>query len=187
MPFAIVLLFDAKTEAAFRKIGRTLEKNRVPTCFSGEGFGPHLTLASFQDGDPERLLKVLKRTATSFAPFPLRIESIGSFPRKGVLFLAPVVTGGLLEMNSRLHGELKKDVKGFARYYFPGVWVPHCTLSFNLPPKLLLRGFEIVRKSPTGIVGKFNRLVLLEYELPKKNQSIPLRVFRSLRLSGKGR
>src|SRR5437016_6045901 len=107
MPFAIELFFDTRSDMAVQKLGQLLEKEKITSIFSTLGATPHISLAVFEKYDPRRLHSVLKNFASRFPPAPFSLSSLGTFPGKeGVLFLAPVVTAGLLEIHSRLQGVL---------------------------------------------------------------------------------
>lgn len=183
MPFAIELLFDAESDKKVRRIGAGLEKRGIPTIFSFPGGEPHVALAVFEKCDPFRLNRGLKKIAGSFPKFELRLSSVGSFPGKeGVLFLAPVVTPDLLRLNVLTHNLLEKSAGGVWDYYKPGWWVPHCTLSINLPPRKLIQGLDQVKKMDFGLVGRYQRLVFEEVSL---DCPPVVRTLYSLPLSGK--
>jgi len=99
-----------------------------------------------------------------------------------VLFLAPVVTAGLLEIHARLHKSMGEAIEGSWVYYFPNGWVPHCTLSIRLSAKKLAKGMELIRKSGLGIQGQYNRLALVETH-PVHIK--PIRLIYSMPFSGK--
>ena len=184
MPFAIELFFDTKSDMAVQKLGQRLEKEKIPTIFSRLGSTPHVSLAVFEQYDPGRLHSVLKNLASCFSTVPFRLSSLGTFPGKeGVLFLAPVVTLPILEIHSRLHQVLEKVIEGNWVYYFPGVWVPHCSLSIHLTAKKLTRGMEILRQKGFSVQGHYNRLALIEFNPKARDHAV--RLIYSVPFSGK--
>jgi 2'-5' RNA ligase len=184
MPFAIELFFDNKSDMAVQKLGQGLEKEKIPTIFSKLGSTPHVSLAVFEQYDPDRLHYLLKNLASRFSPVPFRLSSLGTFPGgEGVLFLAPVVTSWILEIHRCLHQALDKVIEGNWGYYFPGVWVPHCTLSIHLTAKKLARGMEILRAKGFSVQGHYNRLALIEFN--PKARSHAVRLIYSVPFSGK--
>ncbi|HEY5039879.1 MAG TPA: 2'-5' RNA ligase family protein [bacterium] len=163
MPFAIVLLFDEKSDKAVRRLGRLLEKKQVPSIFLELGADPHLSLADFEDFDFERLFPRLKKIVSDFYPMPFSLSSLANFPGKaGVLFLAPIVTVELLQFHSRLHKSIRSVVQEMNPFYVPGHWVPHCTVAMNLSPKKIVKGFRIIREINFPISGRYNRLALVK-------------------------
>ncbi len=164
MPFAIELFFDTKSDLAVQKLGQLLEKEKIPTIFSKLGSTPHVSLAVFEQYNPQLLHSVLKNLASRFFSVPFRLSSLGTFPGKeGALFLAPVVTPRLLEIHTRLHKAIDKVIEGNWVYYFPDSWVPHCTLSIHLAAGRLAKGMELLRRKGFSIQGHYNRLALIEF------------------------
>lgn len=175
MPFAIELLFDAKSDENIRKWGRHLERNNVTTSFSIPGSSPHFALSVFEKYHPERLVPVLKKLASRFAPIPFSLSSIGSFPGKeGALFLAPPPIPRLLQIHSALYDSIRGMVKRAWGHYIPGQWVPHCTIGINLSPRTLAKGFQLIQGMDFYMKGRCNRLVLVEFRPVRKIISIPL-------------
>ena len=180
MPFAIELLFDAKTDKSVRRLGNLLEKKGISTILSAHGASPHVTLAVFEKFDRKRMLPLLDRLAGRFRPIPLALSSLGNFPgSERALFLAPVVTPNLLKLHELLHLSLKGLIQGVLPYYLPGRWVPHCTLGMGLSRKDLTRAFEILQKIPYDQKGVYKRLALAEYPPIKEIYAVPLALPRN--------
>lgn len=185
MPFAIELLFDAKTDAKVRAWGRRLEKAGAKTIFSTHGASPHVALSVFESYDKRRLPSLLRRLGKRFPKIELRLSSLGSFPGKeGVLFFAPVPSEALLRLHSLVHQGSRGLARGSWEYYKPGWWVPHCTLCMHLPRKALAKGFSLVQKANFGMTGRFTRVALVEVIPGSKD---PIRPILSVPLTGKGR
>jgi 2'-5' RNA ligase len=175
MPFAIELLFDSRTDKAVRKLGRLLENKKIPTILSAPGASPHLTLAVFDKLKQKRMIPLLDKLARRFNPIPFALASLGNFPGKErALFLAPVVTPDLLKLHQSLHLSMKGLIQGELAYYFPGRWVPHCTLGMGLTLGELNQGFDYLQKLPYAQKGRYTRLALAEYHPVKEIYSVPL-------------
>lgn len=185
MPFSIELFFDPKSSMAVHQQGELLEKAKVPAIFSTLGAAPHVSLAVFEQYNPERLHALLKKLASSFSPIPFSLSSLGTFPGKeGVLFLAPVVNAPLLEIHAWLHRALSKVVEGSWIYYHPGQWVPHCTLCIHLTVRKLAKGFDLMRRKNFTVKGRYSHLALVETQ-PVRIK--PIRLIYSIPLSGNHR
>lgn len=183
MPFSVELFFDPKSSLAVTQCAHGLEKAKVPTLFSTLGAVPHVSLAVFEQYNPDRLHALLKKLASSFPPTAFQLGSAGIFPGKeGVLFLAPVVSNFLLEIHSGLHRAIPKVVEGSWVYYLPGQWVPHCTLSIQLKDSQLARGLQLLRRRGFSIRGRYHRLALVETQ-PGRIKHI--RLIYSIPLTGK--
>lgn len=58
--------------------------------------------------------------------------SLGIFPGdEGVLFLAPVVTARMIAVNDAVHTALQQGELPTWPHYWPGRWIPHCTLALH--------------------------------------------------------
>jgi 2'-5' RNA ligase len=183
VPFAIELFFDPKSDVAVQRLGQVLEKQRIPSIFSTIGATPHISLAVFEQYDPQRLHPILKKLSSDFPPPPFRLSGLGTFPGKeGVIFLLPVVTTPLLQIHSWLHQVLPQAIEGNWNYYMPGVWVPHCTLCVKLTSRQLSRGLELMRQKFAALSGRFNQVALVEVH-PRRAQAT--RLIYSIPFSGK--
>ncbi len=179
MPFAIELLFDSKTDQSVRKIGKLLEKNKIPTILSGEGASPHVTLAVFDKYSRNKIPPLLNHLARQFNPIPFSFSSLGTFPgAERPLFLSPVMTSDLLKLHAHLHRSIKHLMRGALSHYLPGNWVPHCTLGLGLSKEDLMRAFTFVQKTPYDFRGLYKRLALAEYHPVKEIYSVPLALLK---------
>ncbi|SRR5579871_259290 len=184
MPFSVELFFDPKSSMAVQQCGAFLQKAGVPSIFSTLGASPHVSLAVFEQYNPERLHALLKKLAASYPPTSFRLSSAGTFfGKEGVLFLAPVVTDSLLKIHDWIHRALPKAVEGNWVYYLPGGWVPHCTLAIRLTPKKLGKGLEVLRRKGVSIQGRYSHLALVETHPRIK----PIRLIYSIPFSGNHR
>jgi 2'-5' RNA ligase len=146
---------------------------------------PHVSLASFEKFDFDRLFLVLKKIASRFSPVPFDFSSVASFSGKeGVLYLAPMVTPPLLQIHSQLQRALRGIVQDSNSYYLPGQWVPHCTIAFHLSPKKLVKGFQTIKKAKFNFSGRYQRLALVKTH-PVHIR--PVQLVYSVPLSGKRR
>ncbi len=77
---------------------------------------------------------------------PLSIESLGIFPgEQSLVFLAPIVSPGLLDLHREVHQLLQGAGAFPAPYYLPGHWTPHCALATRVPPHLVSQVVAIGR------------------------------------------
>jgi 2'-5' RNA ligase len=184
MPFGIELLFDGPTEKRIRSIWKKLEKNKVSTPLYRDN--PHVTLAAFEKSDMASVERRCRTIARGFRALPACFESIGSFTREGVFFLAPVATADLLGLHQKIHEALRGLAKNSSRYYWPGVhWAPHCTLSMDKSPKGYRKALDLLGKIPVGWKGWFTRLEAHEYEAAKGGVTRRLRTVFSISLKRK--
>jgi hypothetical protein len=141
--YAIEMFFDDRADAAVRRLWHRLAEAGLPSLetLGHSRHRPHLSLTVLDAADPPALSEV------DVLP-PLRFPALGTFAGDGgVLFLAAVTTGPLLDVQARLSDRLQQQ--GFTqwRHYRPGSWLPHCTLAMNLTPSEL--------SAATGLLAGF--------------------------------
>ena len=178
MPFAIELLFDSKTNAAVRKIGKRMEINGIPFALNRPGASPHISLAGFNQPRSRKLRTLLKKIALKSRTFSFRLPKAGVFRSEGVLFLRPDTSAELLKIHSELHGVLRGAVKGSNPNYLPKNWVPHCTLGMGLSPAQIRKAQKILREMKPAIKGACCKLALVEYYPIKEMAVFKLRASR---------
>ncbi len=180
MPFAIELLFDPKTNAAVRKIGKRMEINGIPFALNRPGASPHISLAGFNHPRGRKLRTHLKKIALKSRRFSFRLPKAGVFRSEGVLFLRPDKSAELLKIHLELHKVLRGAVMGSNPHYLPKNWVPHCTLGLSLSPPQLRKALKILRVMKPDIKGACCRLALVEYYPFKEMAAFKLRTSRPL-------
>ncbi|RKZ08780.1 hypothetical protein DRQ25_08225 [Candidatus Fermentibacteria bacterium] len=131
----ICLFLDSETESAIRRAWCILRTRGLSSPLLRSGGKPHLTLAIWEDLDPEFILDDLADFAKTHRVFPVTFSSIATFgPESGTVFLGPVFTPSLIIVHDQLY-RIFKEMKDFSEgHYRPGSWVPHCSLTLGLPP-----------------------------------------------------
>lgn len=139
MGYAVEMNLDAVGAARVRALWRTLAQVGVTDNMLRSQARPHVSLAVFEDDvDLDALRAALAEFTAGMPPLRLKFSSVGVFAAEaGVLFLAPVVTEGLLAVHSDLHGRCAARGLVSHGYYLPGVWVPHCTVGYGLASEAL--------------------------------------------------
>jgi 2'-5' RNA ligase len=177
MAFAVVLFFDAATEATVRQVARSL----VPAVISADPFvgelRPHLTLGVCEELDaagfePDFLAFAAATAATDFT-----FASVGVFPNgdAGVLFLAPIVTQALLRTHDEFHSRFSKYAVSRVGYYLPGGWVPHCSLALNLPRDRLAAVVDVsARTAGLPFRGRYESIGVIQYSPATDIYTAPL-------------
>ena len=168
MPFAVVLFFDPRANAAVREIGKKMEDHDIPFALNRVGADPHISLAGFKERKGRQLRDLLKKIAGKETFLPFRFSKAGVFRKAGVLFLNPGRADGLLKIHADLHRRLRGLVRGTNPHYSPKNWVPHCTLGMGLSPNQLRKALKIVGTRRRPIRGVCRRIALVKY-YPVKN------------------
>jgi 2'-5' RNA ligase len=132
------------------------------------GIRPHISLAGGEGTPPESLRGDLADLAARTAPLTIRLSAVGTFPTdQGVVYLAPVVTAELLKLHEAFHAWLNGLGISSFDYYRPANWVPHCTVTINLPPERVPIAVDICRRSNVFHTARLVEIALVEY-LPVK-------------------
>jgi len=137
MPYAVELFFDARTDAAVRKLWKWLADEGISTYLASSDSIPHISLGGFDDLDGMQTAQVnelLQELAESTGPFPATFTGIEGFVNSGVIFLAPEPSPELNALHERFCNALGSLRDRFWPLYLPGTWVPHCTVAVDLLP-----------------------------------------------------
>lgn len=141
------LFFDAEADAAVRDLWRRLDEAGVPSMATRghRGHRPHVTLAMAGTIPPAARRSLRDELATLSIP-DLWLYTLGTFPgEESVLLLGAVVDTELLAVHTAVHDALAGRVREPSAYYFPGAWVPHCTLAQGITPSQLSTGFAALQ------------------------------------------
>ncbi|NMA69556.1 MAG: 2'-5' RNA ligase family protein [Desulfitobacterium sp.] len=134
MKIALNLYFDQKAERQIIAIWERLARIKVGKCMSCSNGRPHITLAIYQDVNPDILKEKINVIAEKIPGFELKFLQIGIFPHnKGAIFLAPSLKDELFHSHRLSHTELQEISEHCWDYYKPHSWYPHCTLSLETP------------------------------------------------------
>jgi 2'-5' RNA ligase len=129
----IVLWPDEGAEATITRIWVDLAERHIPTLAT-EGHRrhrPHLSLVVAAELPSDAALRAVGRVPEHRLPFSA--ESVGIFPN-GTLFLACVMSQGLLDEQRRVHRAVETLTVDPWPYYEPGRWTPHVTIGNGLTP-----------------------------------------------------
>jgi 2'-5' RNA ligase len=159
MPHAVELYFDLPTDARIRQVWQALSGAGVCSAMLHAGYRPHVSLAVCEQLNVDSLTDDLTTLAKRLTPFPFMLSSVGFFPgAMGVVFFGVVVTDKLLKLHAEFHRILQKHAAGLSPYYFPDIWVPHCTLGFGIAANMTDSALEICRQQQLPIKGRFEEI-----------------------------
>jgi 2'-5' RNA ligase len=99
---------------------------------------PHLTLGSARvdAAGVTDVVDVAAAVAGASPGVPVRLDSVGVFPRGGVLWLAPAPTAALRALQAAVDAALtRRWPRAFGERSSPPAWVAHCTLARRLRPE----------------------------------------------------
>lgn len=129
MPYAIELFFNENMEKELYHYVELIAKEKFSTKFFDYKARPHVALAGFKDVDEKKCIERLNQFVQSQKKMPAYMGSVGMFTDTKTIFASPIMTDSMFDFHRELHGYLRDfDMSGY-EWYFPGRWVPHCTLA----------------------------------------------------------
>jgi 2'-5' RNA ligase len=165
MPFAVVVYFDKKSVKPITDIWQLLDEENISSSISEFGIQPHLTLAIFDEICCETCEKLLSKIAARTRYLHIRASHLGVFTNPGwVIFLAPTPTQELLALHQEIHQVFREDSGTSWEIYQPNHWVPHCTLSMDIPEKKVPRAIELCMQIKLPFDLNINRVGLVEFQ-----------------------
>lgn len=162
MGFAVILCFEPEAEARLQGLWQALAEGGINSTMVAAGFRPHITLGGFDGAPPKGLCEELQQLVARTPPLTVAFSGIGVFPTEEVLYLAPVVTMELLELQARLRACLAGLGVAQPEHYQPGHWVPHCTLAIGLPPEKIAGVLDLCRRHDAFAPARAAEIVLVE-------------------------
>jgi 2'-5' RNA ligase len=129
MALAVCLLFDSRTDDAIRALWRRLEDVGVPTLLTHthRRHVPHLSYAVLRTFDVDKVMDAMDLLPDE-GPMALHFDALGMF-RRSRSWLVPAVTSDIAARQERVVQAVESTGAELHRHYFPGVWVPHCTVA----------------------------------------------------------
>ena len=176
MGYAVELNLCRGNAARVVKVWESLAREGLNPVMLDLGAQPHVSLAVFEELNPEALRADLRRFAEVTPPLSVDLAFAGTFPTaEGVVFLAPVVTQELLALHSRFHSVLRERGIDSVEYYRPGNWVPHCTVAIDLAPDQVAAALEICVQSQAFGPVILDELSLIEFRPVREIYTFSLR------------
>jgi hypothetical protein len=135
MPFAVELSFDESADSSVRALWDRIDHAGISSLGTTQGspFRPHMSMAVFEDGDPDQLWRELAKPVESCLGLPLTLGALGFFLNdEAVAFLHVVATAGLLDRHRSVISAYSADPSRLWQHYGIDRLVPHCTLATGL-------------------------------------------------------
>jgi len=171
MPFAVELALDPDAAAAVRDTWQALARagiDYMATC----GARPHVSLGIWEEMDVPAAADALRAFARAMAPLPVTFERVARFPG-GVVYLAPRFDARLVAVQARLHAALT-DGRGGWPHYQPGVWIPHCTMAMDYPPRLEAVAGTIAESTRLPLQARLGEIGIVQFRPVRTRFTHPL-------------
>lgn len=142
------LLFDREADRAVRQLWTRLEAHGIPTLLTHTHgvHVPHVSYAVYRTFDVDAVLAAVESLPAG-TPMTLRFDAVGLFRRRrGALIASSTVD--LLRRQEAAVRAGRATGADLHRYYRPGVWVPHCSLSTGVRrrdmPAMAAAAFDVL-------------------------------------------
>ncbi len=134
MAFAICLKAANDTAEPIRTLWQEAARFEMRPSMASLDYPPHLTLAVYDAIDPARLRAVLAEAFAGAPALSLTFARLDYFDTEPlVLWAAPLPLPALHGAHEAVHARI--DPALCRPHYWPGAWVPHCTLGMNVRPE----------------------------------------------------
>ncbi|WP_273851952.1 2'-5' RNA ligase family protein [Guptibacillus spartinae] len=161
--FWFIALFDEETEAKVKEIWRELKEQGLSYYIDEVKDGrPHITLASYEHLDREEYIREIDTFYDRVEKMEIMFNMVSSFLNYGTIFIAPTVTKDLLAIHSAHHQHFEDFNGSVNSLYFPGQWIPHCTVANQLEPDDLANVFQYCFTEVQPFRGKIEAVALIE-------------------------
>jgi 2'-5' RNA ligase len=175
MGYAIELNLSEDSAARVVEVWKSLAEAGINSAMLDLRAQPHISLAVLAHLDPEMLREDLRQFAEVTPPLQVVLDSAGAFPTaEGVVFLAPAVTQELLEVHGRFHGVLRDREVECQAYYWPGKWVPHCTVAMGVAPDKIGAALALCLQSDAFGPVEIDEVSLIEFLPVREIYAYPL-------------
>jgi 2'-5' RNA ligase len=162
--YAVELYFDHQMEDEIHAFRESIYRLGINPVLGKMKDRPHVSLAVFDEVDPNKLIQITSLFAKKAYQFPVQLEAIGMFPTpSNIVYLFPIPTIALLTLHRDFHQHLKKEKVNSSHYYLPGKWVPHCTLEFELSDEQFDLAVQLCKKHFSPIHGRFASLGVIAF------------------------
>jgi len=168
MRYAVELFFDEEMEQRILTYAKRIAEEKLSTKYLEWTPRPHMSLACFNDVDEEKATELLKSFAQTHQPLPAYIGSVGMFTDTKTIFLSPIMTAPMYQVQKELHECMNEfDTKG-QEWYLPNRWVPHIgvALMSEDEPEAYFKACDLVLREFHKHSGTFAKISLVKVTFP---------------------
>ena len=163
MAFAVELYYDPPAEESVRCAWKAMAEAGINSSMLDGGYRPHVSLGVSDQLNVSDACKALETFASNNLPFTLTLSSIGVFPTaEGVLFLGVTVTQKLLDLHSEFHRFFRECAIDQWDYYRVEMWVPHCTLAFDLSASKIAEAISVCQQMALPIHARVQEIGVVQ-------------------------
>lgn len=148
MVCALEMFFEKSEENMIMEYWLRFKNEKISTYLLDVDSRPHLTVGCFNNIDIGHCSERLQDFCNTNKKLQLIFPSIGVFTKpKPCVFLAPVVTNGLLDMHSKLFEVFSDcDYSGF-EFYTKDKWMPHCAMDIATDIETVCKSTDLLLRN----------------------------------------
>ncbi len=162
--YGVVLLFDDRSTKLIYDVWQEIAAAGISNVLLEESDLPHISLGICEKIDCDVAKKDFQSFVAAIDPFEIILPSIGIFPTAGVVYLGVTLTEHLAKLHRQFTDLFTSIATAPNEIYFPGSWVPHCTLAYDLTSEQVLKAVDIVQNnSPLPITCRVEKIALIEF------------------------
>lgn len=168
MTYAIEMFFDSETEEKIMSLANKIADAGLSTKYLEWKTRPHVTLMVFDNVEEDKCINLLERFAKNHKAFPAILESVGMFNETKTIFLSPIKTRSMYELQRELY-ELMKELRSTVwEWYKPDGWVPHCTVALTSEDEeeVFYQASELVLREFKKFEGVYTSVGLVKITFP---------------------
>lgn len=135
---ALEIYLDEAADKAVRRAWAILDAAGIRSLGSvaDTDYHPHVSLAVFDDVEPELVAKSCSDLAVAALGCPIVLSAVGFFlTDEAPAFLAVSPSHRLLALHAAVISAVRPHVSGFWPHYETDVLFPHCTLAMAVPDR----------------------------------------------------
>lgn len=158
--YLVSLYFDDKASVRIESFINKVSEKSGNTFMTDNNVPPHITIASFQTNEEEKVIKILDERIREINRGIITWASIGIF-KSSVIFLAPILNEYLHNLSVNIYQGISLiENISISKYYLPFQWMPHTTIAKKLAKEELVLAFEELEKNFNIFSGEITKIAL---------------------------
>ena len=142
--YLVSLYFDDKAAVRIESFINKVSEKSGNTFMTDNNVPPHITIASFQTNEEEKVIKILDE----------RIREIN----RGIITWASI---GIFKSSVNIYEGISLiENISISKYYLPFQWMPHTTIAKKLAKEELILAFEELEKNFNIFSGEITKIAL---------------------------
>lgn len=176
MGYAIVGYFDKITDEKIHGLWEMLAKEGIDDYLFNSANNPHIKFMMYEDIEKDKLMECLSNIAKTMKPIDVIFKSYSFYPNEKPFFNIDMAVGNeLLALQETIRKSCDKLSQVFPIDYFDkGIWKPDCQLTREIDNNKIYDAVGCLYKNKLPLVGRLERIGLIEFHPAKQIISFDL-------------